>query len=371
GWPVGLYLAGLALAAEPAGALPDGVLQGDDRYVRDYVRTEILARPPEDDRRFLTRSAVLPTMCGSLCDAVLRRTGSQQVLESIERSNHLLVPLDRRHRWYRYHDLFREALEAELIVDEPDLVTTLRQSAIEWFTTHGHPERALEQAMAMGDLEQARMLLEEVVLPVFHAGRISTLLAWIDRFGDRLAEQHQTLATVSAWAGMGTGDAPRAERWAAAARREHYRNRLRPDAHPAIPYYPFRAHLAHDGAAAMLEDARRGLEEVPEFSPWRGPALLIHGISLVLNGEDVAADSALEGAYEVGTSNGALMAATMALAWRSLLAMSRDQWASAEHFSGRSHELVEGAQLEEYPFSAITFAVAARAAAHRGDVATA
>ena len=367
GWPVALYLAGLALASEPTGALPYEGPEGDHRYVREYVRTEILARLPEAERRFLTRTAVLPTMCASLCDAVLRDTGSQRVLESIERTNHLLVPLDRRHRWFRCHDLFREALEAELIADEPNLVNQLRQSAIEWFTAHDQPERAFEQAMAKGDLDQARHLLGEVVLPVFHAGRISTLVAWIDRFGDRLAERDQTLATVSAWAGMVTGDAPRAERWAAAAKHEHERTRLEAEPPPAVPYYPFRAHLAHDGAAAMLEDARRGLDEVPEFNPWRGPALLIHGISLLLNGDEVAAEASFESACEVGTNSGALMAATMALAWRSLLAMSRDQWATAEHFSSRSRELIEGAHLEEYPFSAITFAVTARAAAHRGD----
>ena len=65
-------------------------------------------------RAFLTRTAVLERMSGPLCDAVLKQTGSGETLTELERSNLLLVPLDRRGEWYRYHHLFRDMLLAEL-----------------------------------------------------------------------------------------------------------------------------------------------------------------------------------------------------------------------------------------------------------------
>ena len=47
-------------------------------------------------------------MSGPLCEAVLEQSGSAVTLTELARSNMLLVPLDRRGEWYRYHHLFRD-----------------------------------------------------------------------------------------------------------------------------------------------------------------------------------------------------------------------------------------------------------------------
>ena len=71
---------------------------GDDRFMADYLRSELLARLPPELVTFLTRTAVLDRMSGPLCDAVLATSGSGRVLSSLEDSNLLLVPLDRHRR---------------------------------------------------------------------------------------------------------------------------------------------------------------------------------------------------------------------------------------------------------------------------------
>ena len=78
------------------------------------MESEFLARISARHRVFLTRTAVLERMCGSLCEAVLAEPGSAATLTDLARSNLLLVPLDRRGHWYRYHHLFRDMLLAEL-----------------------------------------------------------------------------------------------------------------------------------------------------------------------------------------------------------------------------------------------------------------
>jgi LuxR family maltose regulon positive regulatory protein len=90
GWPVGLYLAALALQA---GAPQDGPgFAGDDRLVADYLHAELLARLSPDEVAFLTRTAVLERMCGPLCDAVLGSQGAAGTLEAMDGANLLLVP---------------------------------------------------------------------------------------------------------------------------------------------------------------------------------------------------------------------------------------------------------------------------------------
>jgi LuxR family maltose regulon positive regulatory protein len=77
----------------------------------------------------LTRTAVLERMCAPLCDAILDTRGSDRVLAELEDSNLLVVPLDRRREWYRYHQLFRELLPAELQRRQPELVAELHTRA--------------------------------------------------------------------------------------------------------------------------------------------------------------------------------------------------------------------------------------------------
>ena len=87
-------------------------------------------------------------MSGALCDAVLDASGSAAVLANLERSNLLLVPLDRHGEWYRYHHLFREVLLEELRRDEPDVIPALRRRASDWCQRNGMHEAALEYSIA-------------------------------------------------------------------------------------------------------------------------------------------------------------------------------------------------------------------------------
>ena len=144
GWPAGLYLAALYL--REGGPLASAAVSfgGDDRLVSDYLESEFLSRISRQQRAFLTRTAVLERMCGPLCDAVLDVAGSAAVLADLAGSNVLLVPLDRRGEWYRYHHLFRDMLLAELGRLEPALMPVLRRRAASWCLDNGLPEAALE-----------------------------------------------------------------------------------------------------------------------------------------------------------------------------------------------------------------------------------
>ncbi len=94
----------------------------------EYFRLELLSRLPTAEAQFLKHTSILDRMCGGLCDAVLQTTGSAQMLETLERTNRFLVPLDRRGEWYRYHHLFGELLRNELERSEPDMVCRAQHS---------------------------------------------------------------------------------------------------------------------------------------------------------------------------------------------------------------------------------------------------
>ena len=126
------------------------------------MESEFLARISRRQRVFLTRTAVLERMSGPLCEAVLELPGSAATLADLARSNLLLVPLDRRGQWYRYHHLFRDMLLAELERLEPGLIPVLRRRAAAWCLRNDLPEEALEYSIAAGDVDAAARLVEKL-----------------------------------------------------------------------------------------------------------------------------------------------------------------------------------------------------------------
>ena len=96
----------------------------------------------------------------------------------MEARNLLVVPLDRRREWYRYHHLLREPLQAELRRREPDLVLVLNFRAAAWFEANAMPEAALGHPHAAGDYDRGARLILELQQPVWASGRVETVLRW-------------------------------------------------------------------------------------------------------------------------------------------------------------------------------------------------
>src|SRR4029453_11071876 len=186
----------------------------------DYLRSELLAQLPTERVEFLTRTAVLERMCGPLCDAVLAGRGSGAVLEAMEDANLLLVPLDRRRRWYRYHQLLRELLLAELDRREPELIPWLHARAAAWYEANGRPELAVDHAQAAGDGDRAARLVGALAFRAYAGGRVQNARGWFQWFEDHgLVECHPRIAMLGAQLEALLGNVASAERWAALAER--------------------------------------------------------------------------------------------------------------------------------------------------------
>ena len=257
GWPAGLYLAALYL--KEGGPLADAAVSfgGDDRLVSEYLESEFLARISRRHRTFLTRTAVLERMCGPLCDAVLGMSGSTAALADLERSNLLLVPLDRRGDWYRYHHLFRDMLLAELHRQEPDLMPILQRRAAQWYERNREPEEALEYWMKAGEVDSAARLVGALTFPAYQRGRVATVERWLGWLEDRAAmESYPAIAVLAAMFCALTGKPAYAELWADVAERGAAVTRL-PDGSPSVePWLALiRALLCRDGVEQMRADA--------------------------------------------------------------------------------------------------------------------
>jgi LuxR family maltose regulon positive regulatory protein len=166
GWLVGLRLLGFSLPgqASPAALLEEAC--GDQRYILDFLTEEVLSRQPEEAQRFLLFTCILERLTASLCDAVMEQTGSQQMLERLERANLFVVSLDSKREWYRYHALFAEALHSQLEQTHADLVPVLHARASHWYAQHQQITQAILHAFSAQEWHWAADLIEREHLPL-------------------------------------------------------------------------------------------------------------------------------------------------------------------------------------------------------------
>lgn len=369
GWAAGLYLMALSVREGGTWDQAASAWTGQDHYVADYLRLEILSRMTPGEVEFLTRIAVLERMSGPLCDAVLEQSGSAGMLESLERSNLFLVPLDNRREWYRYHHLFRDLLTHELELREPKVIAKLVCRASEWCEQSGQPEAAIEYAFAGEEVERAARLVMACAMPTYQNGRLETARKWVTRIDEagRL-EEHPTIALLGAWGAGAAGNPVEAERLAAIGERSSSLE-LPPDGSPTIEPWvaALRANMCRHGVEQMRSDAQRACELAPAWSFVHAIAALALGISFVLADDGDRADDALANAADVAGHLHLPGQASHALGWRSLVALERGDFASAEQLARKAERLVLDAGLEDYISSATTYIALARVAKREGD----
>jgi len=166
GWLVGLHLLALSLQGRlnPATLLEE--VSGDQRYILDYLTEEVLQRQSPEMQTFLLSTCILQRLTAPLCDAVVQRSGSQQMLEWLEQANLFVVSLDSKRQWYRYHALFAEALRYRLEQTHADLVLILHHRASLWYAEHDQTTEAILHAFYAKEWQWAADLIEQRSLPM-------------------------------------------------------------------------------------------------------------------------------------------------------------------------------------------------------------
>jgi LuxR family maltose regulon positive regulatory protein len=370
GWPAGLYLAALAIRAGDASA--DRGITGDDRLVGDYLQSEVLDRIPRREARFLVRTSILEQVNGELGHAVAGGGNATRLLGRLHRRNLLVEPLDIEGEWYRYHPLLRQMLQGQLRMESPDLVLELHQRAAEWLEAHGDLEEAIDHAYLAGDAQRFGRLVLEAMHPVWASGHIDTVERWMERLGSRSPAPHTPAMIAHGALIFGLLGRPGdTERWAAVAEGLPATGTV-PDGSTVEGTLAYmRANLCRNGPVAMREDAVSALAGLGPTSRYRATMVHTEGLSYLLEGDLERADASFAHAYDLATSIEASPVAALVLAEQVQIAIAHDEWAAAESLIKRALEIVSRGPFDDYWTSALVFASAARAAAHRGDMSAA
>jgi DNA-binding SARP family transcriptional activator len=131
GWAAGLAMFRLLTTGRSPADRRRAVseLGGGSRLVRSYLVREVLEELQPEVREFLRRTCALGMLTADSCDALLRRSDSEQVLDDFERRQ-LFISTEDGVR-YRYHQVLQDHLELELLEQLGPLATQ------EWYERAG------------------------------------------------------------------------------------------------------------------------------------------------------------------------------------------------------------------------------------------
>ena len=212
GWAAGLQLAALSLRGQADVTGFVAAFTGSHRYVLDFLAEEVLERQSDQVRAFLLETSVLERLSGPLCDAVTGRTGSQALLEQVERAGLFLVPLDEVRGWWRYHHLFADLLRARLQDEQPGRVAPLHRNAAAWSEEHGLADDAIRHAVAAGEMTWAARLIERHFDAVYYLrGEAATVQRWLSALSAELVESRPRLLLAQSLMAAASGRVEAAE----------------------------------------------------------------------------------------------------------------------------------------------------------------
>lgn len=219
GWIAGLQLAALSMKGHRD--IPEFIrtFAGDHRYILDYLVEEVLKRQPEYIRSFLIQTAILDRLNGPLCDAVTGLPGGKARLETLQRGNYFVIPLDDRQYWYRYHHLFADVLQIHLAAEQPDHIAMLHRRASVWYEQQGFTTDAIRHTMAAKDFTRAAYLIERAFPAMSRSRQEMTLLGWLKTLPEALICERPVLCNLYAGVLLQTGEIEGVEEWLQAAER--------------------------------------------------------------------------------------------------------------------------------------------------------
>ncbi|MDX1633154.1 MAG: LuxR C-terminal-related transcriptional regulator [Marinobacter sp.] len=201
GWVAAMQLAALSGQKDgEAVARNQPPIAVSNRQINDYVLSEILDKQTPEIREFLLDTAGVTRLCASLANAMRERDDSQALLENLTRHNLFLIPLDTRQDWFRYHDLFRDALLQRARQSDPQRLEDLQNRAIDWLLAHDHIQEAIAQIVQHQDWPRLSRVLELHGNNLIHGGFHLPVLDWLETLPVGEIEDNPRLQMLRVWA---------------------------------------------------------------------------------------------------------------------------------------------------------------------------
>jgi LuxR family maltose regulon positive regulatory protein len=316
GWIAGLQLTALSIQGREdiSGFIQD--LKGDNRYIMDYLMEEVLKIQADDIKEFLLQTSILEQMSAPLCNAVLNRNDSQQILEMLEKNNMFVIPLDEERNWYRYHHLFAELLRQRLQLRDKGAINVTHNKASEWFEHNNMNELAIDHTLEIKNYEKCIQLLGKVAEDLWQKGMHTAILKYGDMLPDELIKTNIEFCLYYSWILISAGQIQKAEPFLASAELKTkniiHGNNLTEDNIPynkkllgkiSVAFAYLNSHEEHSGK--IFDYCKTAMENLSDDDPlWYSWAWFSYGIAHFSNGNLLESSASFNNAFEYSKRSG-------------------------------------------------------------------
>jgi LuxR family maltose regulon positive regulatory protein len=175
GWIIAILL---ALRTMENGVLPR--FSGGIEQVYKYLAEEVVSRQSADLRNFMMATSILGDFNKQLCDFLLERNDTDELLRSLEERNLFVSRTDTLEGpSYRYHQLFSEFLQDYFARTNKPQLQALHRRAAEWHRGRFEWEPAIEHKLASGDKQEAASWMDGAAGQFYTSGRQMLLARWV------------------------------------------------------------------------------------------------------------------------------------------------------------------------------------------------
>ena len=152
----------------------------------NYLATGIIDSLDTSTRELLLAAALPERICPELVEHISNSPCRREDLERIFELGLFLTPVGLDHRWYQFHNLFRQFLLGRLGEDLcPEQLRARHRLTADWYLTNGLEEQAIGHLIEAEDTDAAARLLERHVDGMVNEERLGFITGLIDRLPEK------------------------------------------------------------------------------------------------------------------------------------------------------------------------------------------
>ncbi|UYN92124.1 MAG: tetratricopeptide repeat protein [Anaerolineales bacterium] len=176
GWIVALLL---AVRAMSTGSMPHFL--GNTEQIYTYLAEEVVSQQSEELRQFMLGASIFSDFSEALCNYVMQREDSGDMLRSLEERNLFVSRTETREgNSYRFHQLFSEFLQDYFARHDPAQLRSLHSRAADWHFQRQEWENAVQHKFASGEVQAAAAWMDAAAEHFYTTGRQALLARWLE-----------------------------------------------------------------------------------------------------------------------------------------------------------------------------------------------
>ncbi|OGO67410.1 MAG: hypothetical protein A2Z49_01970 [Chloroflexi bacterium RBG_19FT_COMBO_56_12] len=179
--------------------------------LEDYF-LQLISKQPKDVYDMLLRTSLLEEFNPERCELVIGRSLSLQdvdwrsLMDRIQRENLFVLPVGEDGSWLRYHHLFLDFLQYQLLREKPEEARAIERGMAELYLSQGDWDNAFTVLRKLDLTDDLVRLIEQAGPELLGDGRMSTLSTWLDSLPVDLLSARPTIVSLQGVIASTTGD---------------------------------------------------------------------------------------------------------------------------------------------------------------------